>query len=146
MKKKLIPFITALVCAIGCLIAFSACNGKELNYLKVLDTGTGQYKSELDLGTFSSDQLDGLNAKLSDLKFIFEYYPDNSIEDADMTKVKTKHFYSNGDGTTTEEAGIPQTLQKGANYSLYYYYEGHEPTADFSDALCVRIQFSISND
>lgn len=139
MKKKLIPLILALVCAIACVFGLAACEGKELNYLKVVDAGTGQLKQNMDIGTYSSDQLEQIKTKLSGLQFIFEYYPDNSTEDADMTKVKIKHFINN-----EGHAGLPEQLQAGASYSVYYYVEGHEPTADFSDSLVVTINFSVT--
>lgn len=142
--KKLVTLILALICVAACAIGLAAC-GKELNCLKVVDADTEQLKQEINLGTFSSDQLDELKAKLAELKFVFEYYPDKSTKDADMSKVKTKHFYSDGQGNAIEGQGIPTTLQQGTSYSLYYYYEGHEPTADYHDALSVHIMFLVSD-
>ena len=139
MKKKLIPLILALACAIACALGLAACEGKELNYLKVVDEGTGQLKDNLDIGNYSSDQLEQIKAKLSGLQFKFVYYPNNSTENADMSKVKVKHFI-NHEG----HAGLPEQLQAGASYSVYYYVEGHEPTADFSDSLVVTINFSVT--
>lgn len=143
MKKKLIPLILALVCAIACVFGLTAC-GKELNYLKA-DSGDGQLKSEFDFGTFSADELNIVKEKLSTLTFYYEYYPDKSTEKADMSKVEIKYFYSDGQGGTSEGKGLPETLIKGTGYTLYYYYVGHEPTADFSDAMCVRIGFFVSD-
>lgn len=139
MKKKLIPLILALACAIACALGLAACEGKELNCLKVVNESTGQLKQDLDIGIYSVNQLEQIKTKLSGLQFVFEYYPDNSTENADMSKVKVKHFINN-----EGYAGLPDQLQANTSYSVYYYYIGHEPTAEFSDAMCVRIGFYVS--
>lgn len=136
MKKKITVFIASLVCALIFAIGLAAC-GKELNYLKVKNDN-GQLKTELDIGTYSVGDIAAVKSKLSGLEFYFEYFPDNSTEKADMSKVKVKYFINN-EGT----AGLPETLQSSCSYTVYYYYEGHEPTADFSDALAVRISFNV---
>lgn len=143
MKKKFIITLLALVCALTCALGLAAC-GKELNYLKA-DGGDGQLKTEFDFGNFSADELNAVKDKLSTLTFYYEYYPDKSTEKADMSKVEIKYFYSDGQGGTLEGKGLPETLIKGTGYTLYYYYVGHEPTADFSDAMCVRINFFVSD-
>lgn len=136
MKKKLIGLIMAIVCTIACVFALVAC-GKEINYLRA-DDGNGQLKSELEFGIFSVDELDAVKNKFSQLTFYYEYYPDHSTAKADMSKVKLKHFV-NGEG----KEGLPEVLQSNGYYTVYYYYEGHEPTADFSDSFAVRISFSV---
>lgn len=141
MRKKVITLLTAFVCAVLCALGFAAC-GKELNYLKA-DAGDGNLKTEFDLGSFSVDDINAVKAKLSELTFYYEYYPDGSTEKADMSKVEIKHFYSDGQGGTIEGKGLPETLIKGTGYRLCYYYVGHEPTADFSDSFVVTISFWV---
>lgn len=140
MKKKAYTFFIALVCVITCAIFLAACGGKEINYLKV-DCGDGQLKTQHDMGSFKSDRLDEIKSGLSGFTFYYEYYPDKSTEKADMSKVGVKHFV-NGN----EYAGLPQTLQANCSYTVCYYYEGHEPSADFSDALVVTITFMVTGD
>ena len=144
MKKKLLSTVLVFMCILICALGLTAC-GKELNYLKA-DNGDGQLKTEFDFGTISADEISVVKEKLSDLTFYYEYYPDKSTEKADMSKVEIKYFYSDGQGGTIEGKGMPETLVKGSGYTLYYYYVGHEPTASFSDALCVRINFSVDGD
>lgn len=139
MKKKLIPIILALVCAIVCALGLSACEKKEINYLKA-DDGSGKLKTQFDFGTVSADELETVKTKLAALTFYYEYYPDKSTEKADMSKVKVKHFI----GGNGEHAGLPDKLQSEASYTVCYYLEGHEPTADLSDALVVTINFWVS--
>lgn len=138
MKKKIVTLIAVLVCVLTCVFALASC-GKELNYLKA-DDGNGQLETQFDLGTFSADDLSAVKAKIAKFTFYYEYYPDKSTEKADMTKVKVKHFTGGG----AEQAGLPQSLQANTSYSVYYYYEGHEPTADFSDSFAVRIDFQVN--
>lgn len=137
MKKKPLPLITALVFVVCCALGLAAC-GKELNYLKA-DNGDGQLKTQFDLGTFSADELDEVKTKLSLLTFYYEYYPDNSIEKADMSQVKVKYFVGSEGG----HEGLPEQLKSGNSYKVCYYYTGHEPTADFSDSFVVSIDFWV---
>lgn len=135
MKKKLISVVLVLVCAITCVFGLTAC-GKELNYLKA-DDGSGQLKTEFNFGTVSADEL---SAKLSGLTFYYEYYPDRSTEKADMAKIKVKHFVNGNE----EHEGLPEQFQMLTSYTVCYYYEGHEPTADASDSFVVTIIFSVT--
>lgn len=143
MKRKLIPLITALICVIVCAFAFTACEKREINYLKA-DAGDGQLKTEIDLGDFAPDQIDEVKSKLAALTFYYEYYPDKSTEKANMDDVKVKYFAPDG----SEHAGLPDALhaeEYDVNYTVYYYYKGHEPTADFSDSFVVRVNIGVRN-
>lgn len=141
MKKKMIAAMLITVCTVICAVFFSAC-GKELNYLKA-DDGSGKLKTEFDFGNFSVDELDKVKTKLSGLTFYYEYFPDNSTEEADMSEVKVKHFVSGTNGKE-EHAGLPETLQASSSYTVCYYYTGHEPTADASDSFVVTISFWVN--
>lgn len=127
-----------VICVVACVLGIAAC-GKELNYLRA-DNGDGQLKSEFDIGSFSADQLNAVKTKLSELTFYYEYYPDRSTEKADMSRVKVKYFLNN-DG----HEGLPETLQTNSSYTVCYYYDGHEPTADYSDAFVVTVTFSVTD-
>lgn len=147
MKRKLIPLITALICVIICAFAFTACEKKEINYLKA-DAGDGQLKTEIDLGEFTPDQIGEVKNKLAALTFYYEYYPDNSTEKANMDDVKIKYFAPDG----SEHAGLPDALQADeqnashtVTYTVYYYYKGHEPTADFSDSFVIKVAIGVKN-
>ncbi len=57
-----------------------------------------------------------------------------------MSKVKVKYFINND-----EYEGLPEKLEKDTHYKIYYYYEGHEPTAGWSDTFSVSVSFSVTS-
>lgn len=143
MKKKLIPLILALVCALSCMFGLAACSGdggSEMIWLYVAKSG-----EQPDGPHIGYDLTYGQTPDLSDWKLYGFYGKDDNgkrdIRELSLTDEKLSIKYSAKTGFDTELkelSQLPNVWIKGY-YTIEYVYDGN---ADLKATVAINVEYA----
>lgn len=136
MKKNIIVAALAITCATGLV----ACNNKERNGIKVTGFDGENKQDSYDLGNYNYGETDKIKENLGGLRFFWYFVEEEGYEEVAKEDIKMIYFDTE---TQTPNRTLPEEFLAGS-YSLHYYVDGHEPTANHSDSFSVSVNFVVN--
>lgn len=121
MKKKLIPLILALVCAIACAFGLAACDdgGKDVIGVCLSTAANPTEKQErADLGNYVYGEDDKINDALQNSVKFYKQFFNNTYEEVAESELTVKY---EKDGETLSEKPVKFTGAKQNNKSYYTF-------------------------
>lgn len=142
MRKKFLPVVLALICAIACVVGLAACGGNtaKIDFLYITDGTNNDFAGQttLNIATSYGEALDLTKYKL------FLHDTNNDTKEVLRTDEKfTVKYYSLSDGDYKEITALPDDMIRGVYKIEYVYNEKTELKADASYELKAAVLISV---